>query len=78
MKPVELQEQKERIHERKINEIETSNKNKNIRDLYRGINESEKEHYPRTNLVVDANRDLLGDPHSTVNRWKNYFCQLWH
>jgi hypothetical protein len=24
---------------RKINEMETNNKNKNIRDLYRGINE---------------------------------------
>jgi hypothetical protein len=26
----------------KINELETSNKNKNIRDLYRGINEFKK------------------------------------
>jgi hypothetical protein len=27
----------------KINELETNNKNKNIRDLYRGINEFNKE-----------------------------------
>jgi hypothetical protein len=27
----------------KLNELETNNKNKNIRDLYRGINEFKKE-----------------------------------
>jgi hypothetical protein len=31
----------------KINKFETNNKNKNIRDLYRGINEFKKGHQPR-------------------------------
>jgi hypothetical protein len=31
----------------KINELETNNKNKNIRDLYRGINEFKKGYQPR-------------------------------
>jgi hypothetical protein len=31
----------------KINELETNNKNKNIRDLYRGINEINKGYQPR-------------------------------
>jgi hypothetical protein len=35
----------------KINELETDSKNKNIRDLYRGINEFEKGYQPRTNMV---------------------------
>jgi hypothetical protein len=34
----------------KINEVESNIKNKNIRDLYRGINEF-KFYKPRTNLV---------------------------
>jgi hypothetical protein len=33
----------------KINEIESDSKNKNIRDLYRGINEFKKGYQPRTN-----------------------------
>jgi hypothetical protein len=32
----------------KINELESDSKNKNIRDLYRGINEFKKSYQPRT------------------------------
>jgi hypothetical protein len=60
----------------KINELESDSKNKNIRDLYRGINEFKKDYQPRTNLVKDEKGDLLADPHRILNRWKNYFCQL--
>jgi hypothetical protein len=35
----------------KINKLESNSKNKNIRDLYRGINEFIKGYQPRTNLV---------------------------
>jgi hypothetical protein len=59
----------------KINELESNSKNKNIRDLYRGVNEF-KGYQPRTNLVKDERGDLLMDPHKILNRWKNYFCQL--
>jgi hypothetical protein len=37
----------------KINELETNNKNKNTRDLYRGINEFKKGHKPRINIIKD-------------------------
>jgi hypothetical protein len=60
----------------KINELESNSKNKNIRDLYRGINEFKKGSQPRTNLVKDENDDLLADPHKIVNRWMTYFCQV--
>jgi hypothetical protein len=60
----------------KINELETNSKNKNIRDLYGGVNEFKKGYQPRTNLVKDEEGDLLADPHKIVNRWMNYFCQL--
>jgi hypothetical protein len=26
----------------------------------------------------DERGDLLADPHNILNRWKNYFCQLWN
>jgi hypothetical protein len=60
----------------KINELESNSKNKNIRDLYRGINEFKKGYQPRTNLVKDEKGDLLADPHKIMNRWMNDFCRL--
>jgi hypothetical protein len=60
----------------KINELESYSKDKNIRDLYRGINEFKKGYKPRTNLVKDKKGNLLADPHKILNRWKIYFCQL--
>jgi hypothetical protein len=58
----------------KINELATNSKN--IRDLYRGINEFKRGYQPRNNLVKDENGDLLADSHNILNRWKNYFSQL--
>jgi hypothetical protein len=46
----------------KINEIELNSKNKNIRDLYRGITEFKKGYQPKTNLVNDERGDLVADP----------------
>jgi hypothetical protein len=51
-------------------------KNRNIRDLYRAINEFKRDYQPRSILVKDENGDLLADSNTTVNRWKSYFSQL--
>jgi hypothetical protein len=48
----------------KINEFETNSKNKNFRDLYRGINDFKKGHQPRTNVVKYEKGDLFADCHS--------------
>jgi hypothetical protein len=45
----------------KINELATNSKNKNIRDLYRGINEFKTSYQLRNNLVKDENGDLFVD-----------------
>jgi hypothetical protein len=50
----------------KINELATNNKNKNIRDLYRGINKFKWGYQPRSNLVKDENDDLLTDSHKIL------------
>jgi hypothetical protein len=59
-----------------ITELASNSKNKNIRDLYRGINEFKRSYQPRSNLVKDENGDLLADSHNILNRWKKYFSQL--
>jgi hypothetical protein len=60
----------------KINELETNNKNKNIRDLYRSINEFKKGYQPRINIINDENGNLLAKPQNVLNRWKNFFNQV--
>jgi len=60
----------------KIEELETNSKIKNIRDLYRGINDFKKGYHPRTNIVKDDKGDLVADSHSTVAKWRNYFSQI--
>jgi hypothetical protein len=54
----------------------TISKNKNIRDLYRGINEFKRGYQPRSIFVKDGNGDLLADSHTILNRWKSYFSHL--
>jgi hypothetical protein len=52
----------------KINELATISKNKNIRDLYRGIIGFNRGYQPRNNLVKDENGNLLADSHNILNR----------
>jgi hypothetical protein len=61
---------------KKNNDLATNTKNKNIRDLYRRINDFKRGYQPRSNLVNDENDRLLADSHNILNRWKNYFSQL--
>jgi hypothetical protein len=60
----------------KINELAMNSENKNIRDLYGGINELKRGYQPKTNLVKDENGDLLADSNTIVNRWKSFSSQL--
>jgi hypothetical protein len=67
---------KRRFLNDKINELAMNSENKNIRDVYRGINEFKRGYQPRSNLVIDENGDLLANPETIVNRWKSYVSQL--
>jgi hypothetical protein len=55
------------IKKENINELESNSKNKNIRNLYRGIYEFKKSYQPRSNLVKAEKGDLLADPYEIVN-----------
>ena len=60
----------------KIEELETNSKIKNIRDLYRGINDFKWGYQSRTNTVKDEKGDLVTDSDSTLDKWRNHFSQL--
>jgi hypothetical protein len=44
--------------------------------LYRDINEFNKGHQPRINIIKDENGNLLADPQNVLNRWKHFFNQV--
>ncbi|PNF19973.1 hypothetical protein B7P43_G09964, partial [Cryptotermes secundus] len=60
----------------KIDELAMDSKNKNIRDLYRGINDFKKGYQPSSNLVNDENGDLLADSHDILNRLSPYIDEI--
>ena len=56
----------------KRNELETNDMIKNIRDLYRGINDFKKGYHCRSNIV----KDMVADCDSILSRWRNHFSKL--
>jgi hypothetical protein len=60
----------------KIIELAPNSENKNIRNLYRGLNYFKRDYQPRSNLAKDENGALLADSQRILNMWKNYYTQL--
>jgi hypothetical protein len=59
---------KKRVYlEDKINVL-TDSKNKNIRELHRGINKFKKGYQPKSNFVMDENGALLANSQNILNR----------
>jgi hypothetical protein len=57
----------------KILELATNSKSKEVRELYRGLNEYKRGYQLRNNLVKVKNGDPLADSYNMLNKWKNYF-----
>jgi hypothetical protein len=75
--PIDKKKKKKKAYlKAKIEELETNSKIKNIRDLYRGINEFKRGYQNRTNIVKDYKGDLVADFHGILARWRNYFSQI--
>jgi hypothetical protein len=47
----------------KVDELATNSKNKNIRDLCKGINTFKRDSLPRSYFLKNENGDLLADSH---------------
>ena len=72
----DITEKKKEYLKAKIEELETNSTIKNIRDLYRGVNDFKNGYQPRTNIVKDDKGDLVADCHSIVARWRKCFSQI--
>jgi hypothetical protein len=73
VKPADISRLKREYLTDQIKELLKNSKNKNIRDLYIGINEFERGYQHRNNLVKDGNVDLFADSHNILDRWKSNF-----
>ena len=71
-----LRYKKKKYLKAKIEELETNSKIKNIRDLYRGIDDFKKGYQSRTNIVKDKKGDMIVDSHGILVRWRSHFSQL--
>ena len=58
-----------------VDELEINSQIKNIRDLYRGINDLRRV-TTITNIVKDEKDDLLTYTHSILPGWRNHFPQF--
>jgi hypothetical protein len=77
MKPAGISGLKRRKYLKdEIDELATKSKNKNIRDMYKGINDFQGGYQPRSNFVKGENGGLFADSHTNLNRWKNFFSHL--
>jgi hypothetical protein len=47
-----------------------------ILEICRVINEFKKGYQPRIIIMKDENSNLLADPQSVLNSWKNFFNQV--
>ena len=50
----------------KLSEIDTNSKNKNIRDLYKGIKDFKKGYQAMVNVIKNENEELLADSNSIL------------
>jgi hypothetical protein len=71
-----LRNKKKAYLKAKIEELGKNSKIKNVRDLYRGINDFKKGYQPRTNIVKEEQGDFFVEYPSILARWKNHFSQI--
>ena len=52
----------------KVNKLEENSKNKNIREMYKGINEFKKGYQPRANVINKHDGTIVADTTSILSR----------
>ena len=59
-----------------IDKLEENSKNKNIREMYKGINEFKKGYQPRAYVIKKHDGTILADTTSVLSRWEQFFSNL--
>ena len=64
------------LHESKSYKLEENSKNKNIWEMYKGINEFKKGYQPRTYVIQKRSDTIVTDTASILSRWEQFFSNL--
>jgi hypothetical protein len=57
----------------KGNKLEENSKNKNITEMYKGINEFKKVYQPRAYVIKKHDGTIVADTTSILSRWEQFF-----
>ena len=60
----------------KVNKLEENSKNKNIREMYKGINEFKKGYQHRAYVIKKHDGTIVADTTSILSRWEQFFSNL--
>ena len=60
----------------KVNKLEENSKNKNIREMYKGINEFKKGYQSRAHVIKKHDGTIVADTTSILSRWEQFFSNL--
>ena len=55
-----------------VNKLEENSKSKNIRELYKGINEFKKGYHPRPYVIKKHDGTIVADTASILSRWEQF------
>ena len=60
----------------KVNKLEENSKSKNIREMYKAINEFKKGYQPRAYVIKKHDGTILADATGILSRWEQFFSNV--
>ena len=60
----------------KVNKLEENSKSKNIREMYKAINEFKKGYQPRAYVIKKQDGTIVAGTTSILSRWEQLFSNL--
>ena len=61
----------------KVNKLEKNSKNKNIQEMYKGINELKKKYQPHAYVIKKDNDTIAADTTSILSRWQQFYSSYY-
>ena len=75
--PVEPSEETKRDYMKtKVNKLEENHRNKNIQEMYKGVNDFKKGNQPRSYVTKKDDGTLVADTACILTRWEQFYSHL--
>ena len=60
----------------KVNKLEENSKNKNILEMYKGVNKFKQDYQPRTCAIKKHDGTIVAGTTNILSRWEQFFSNL--